>query len=141
MACGTPQTGGCSRPRTPPCSLPDWDAWPTSDMTCPPPPLTWMKLSSAARPPWGRRRLSGPSAAGGGPGAPRRARLERWRERMGGEGRRGEALGARLTLARLAWQTGRRERALSLLEPALVLSAREGYVRPFVEAGPPLVPA
>jgi LuxR family maltose regulon positive regulatory protein len=73
--------------------------------------------------------------------APVRARLERCLERMEGEGRRGGALGVRLTLVDLAWQAGRREGSLSLLEPALLLAAREGYVRPFLDAGPRLVPA
>lgn len=36
---------------------------------------------------------------------------------------------------------GRRERAVAILEPALMLSEREGYVRVFVEAGPALIPA
>jgi LuxR family maltose regulon positive regulatory protein len=69
-----------------------------------------------------------------------KARLERFLEAMVKEGRHGSALEVRLLLATLHWQTGGREQAVAVLEPALALAEREGYVRVFVEAGPALIP-
>jgi hypothetical protein len=43
-------------------------------------------------------------------------------------------------LATLHWQRGRRKEAVAVLEPALMLAEREGYVRAFVEADPAVIP-
>jgi ATP/maltotriose-dependent transcriptional regulator MalT len=66
--------------------------------------------------------------------------LERFLEAMVEQGRHGSALEVRLLLATLHWQAGRRDQAVAVLEPALALAEREGYVRVFVEAGPALIP-
>jgi len=43
-------------------------------------------------------------------------------------------------LSTLYWQAYRQDRAVAVLEPALALAEREGYVRDFLEAGAALVP-
>jgi LuxR family maltose regulon positive regulatory protein len=68
------------------------------------------------------------------------ARLERSLAAMVEQGRDGTALELRVLLATLHWQAGQRERAIAVLEPALSLAEREGYVRVFVEAGSGLIP-
>jgi LuxR family maltose regulon positive regulatory protein len=68
------------------------------------------------------------------------ARLERFLEALVRQGRHGSALELRALLATLYWQGGHRERAVAVLEPALALAEREGYVRVFLEAGPALLP-
>jgi LuxR family maltose regulon positive regulatory protein len=67
-------------------------------------------------------------------------RLERFLTAMVRQGRHGSALALRVLLASLHWQAGRRERAVAVLEPALILGAREGYVRVFLEGGMALAP-
>jgi LuxR family maltose regulon positive regulatory protein len=67
-------------------------------------------------------------------------RLERFLEGLVKQGRHGTALEVRVLLARLQWEGERREQAIVVLEPGLVLAEREGYVRVFVEAGPALTP-
>jgi len=67
-------------------------------------------------------------------------RLEGFLEALVEQGRHGTALEVRALLATLHWQGGRREQAVAVLEPALTLAAREGYVRVSVEAGPALAP-
>jgi ATP/maltotriose-dependent transcriptional regulator MalT len=56
-------------------------------------------------------------------------------------GRETSGLGARVLLARLNWQTGRHEQAITVLQPALALAEREEHTRSFVAAGPALIPA
>jgi LuxR family maltose regulon positive regulatory protein len=46
----------------------------------------------------------------------------------------------RVLLSTLYWQAHRRDRAVAVLEPALALAEREGYVRVFLEAGGALIP-
>jgi LuxR family transcriptional regulator, maltose regulon positive regulatory protein len=67
-------------------------------------------------------------------------RLERFLETLVRQGRHGSALPVRVLLATLYWQAHRRERAAAVLEPALALAAREGYVRVFLEAGGSMIP-
>jgi len=67
-------------------------------------------------------------------------RLEGFLSELVRQGRHGTALEVRALLATLHWQGGRREQAVAVLEPALTLAEREGYVRVFVEAGPALAP-
>jgi LuxR family maltose regulon positive regulatory protein len=67
-------------------------------------------------------------------------RLERFLEAMVRQGRHGSALPVRVLLATLYWQAQRKERAAAVLEPALALAEREGYVRIFLEAGGSLIP-
>jgi LuxR family maltose regulon positive regulatory protein len=68
------------------------------------------------------------------------ARLERFLSALAEQRRHSSALEVRVLLATLHWDAGRREQAVAVLEPALVLAAREGYVRVFLEAGPGLIP-
>jgi LuxR family maltose regulon positive regulatory protein len=68
------------------------------------------------------------------------SRLERLLERMVKHGRHGTAMSVRVFLAALYWRSHRRERAVAVLEPALALAEREGYVRVFLEAGGMLIP-
>jgi LuxR family transcriptional regulator, maltose regulon positive regulatory protein len=68
------------------------------------------------------------------------ARLDRFLETMVQQGRHGSVLPVRTLLATLYWQTQRRDRAVAVLEPALALAEREGYVRVFLEAGGALAP-
>jgi LuxR family transcriptional regulator, maltose regulon positive regulatory protein len=68
------------------------------------------------------------------------ARLERVLERMIAQGRQGSALPVRALLATLYWEAGRPEQAVAVLEPALALAGREGYVRVFLEGGDALAP-
>jgi LuxR family maltose regulon positive regulatory protein len=65
-------------------------------------------------------------------------RLERFLEAMVQQGRHGSALEVRALLAALHWQSGHREEAIAVLEPALAFAEREGYVRVFLDAGPAL---
>lgn len=44
-------------------------------------------------------------------------------------------------IGRAEEEGGQREPAVAVLEPALALAEREGYVRVFLEAGPTLIPA
>jgi LuxR family maltose regulon positive regulatory protein len=68
------------------------------------------------------------------------ARLERFLDTMVAQGRHGSALPVRALLAALHWEAGRPQQAVAVLEPALSLAAREGYVRSFLEAGGALAP-
>jgi LuxR family maltose regulon positive regulatory protein len=68
------------------------------------------------------------------------SRLERFLESMVKQGRHGAAMTVRVFLAALYWRSHRRERAAAVLEPALALAEREGYVRVFLEAGGALIP-
>jgi ATP/maltotriose-dependent transcriptional regulator MalT len=81
------------------------------------------------------------------------ARLEKLLERWEEQGRGPRALDARLLLAKLHWQAGRREQAITVLRPALALAEREEHppAHPpsvgtrvpasFVAVGPDLIPA
>jgi LuxR family maltose regulon positive regulatory protein len=68
------------------------------------------------------------------------ARLERLLEILVQQGRHGSALPWRSLLAGLLWERRRQEQAVSVLEPALALAAREGYVRVFLDAGCAITP-
>jgi LuxR family maltose regulon positive regulatory protein len=68
------------------------------------------------------------------------ARLEQFLGRMAQQGRHGSALPVRVLLATLHWEARRQDRAVAVLEPALALAAREGYVRIFLEAGSAVAP-
>jgi LuxR family maltose regulon positive regulatory protein len=78
---------------------------------------------------WARLRLAQ------GQAEPVVSRLERFLESMVKQGRHGTAMVVRVLLAALYWRSHRRERAVAVLEPALALAEREGYVRVFGEAG------
>jgi LuxR family maltose regulon positive regulatory protein len=67
------------------------------------------------------------------------SRLEQYLETMVKQGRHGTAMVVRVLLASLYWRSHRRERAVAVLEPALALAEREGYVRVFLEAGGALI--
>jgi LuxR family maltose regulon positive regulatory protein len=67
-------------------------------------------------------------------------RLERFLEAIVRQGRHGSTLVVRILLATLYWQAHRRDRAVAVLEPALALAEREGYLRAFLEAGGALIP-
>jgi LuxR family maltose regulon positive regulatory protein len=54
------------------------------------------------------------------------------------QGRRGQAIGILVLLALVHQAAGETEQALALLEPALAQAEPEGYVRTFVDGGPPL---
>jgi LuxR family maltose regulon positive regulatory protein len=69
-----------------------------------------------------------------------RGRLEELLEMQVRQGYHGNALGYRLLLATLHCQQDRLDRAVTVLEPALTLAAKEGYVRAFLDAGRPLLP-
>jgi LuxR family maltose regulon positive regulatory protein len=83
---------------------------------------------------WARLRLAR------GQAEPVVSRLERYLESMLKQGRHGAAMTVRVFLAALYWRSHRRERAVAVLEPALALAEREGYVRVFLEAGGALIP-
>jgi len=83
---------------------------------------------------WARLRLAQGQAEQGV------SRLERFLETMVKQGRHGAAMTVRVFLAALYWRSHRRERAVAVLEPALALAEREGYVRVFLEAGGALIP-
>jgi ATP/maltotriose-dependent transcriptional regulator MalT len=68
------------------------------------------------------------------------ARLEQLLEAGAKQGAPATALKARVLLARLHWQAGRRESAVAVLEPALRLAGQEEHARALVAAGPALVP-
>jgi ATP/maltotriose-dependent transcriptional regulator MalT len=74
------------------------------------------------------------------------ARLEELLETWVEQGSEARALDARLLLAKLHWQAGRREQAISVLQPALALAEREEHPpaarvpASFVAAGPALIP-
>jgi ATP/maltotriose-dependent transcriptional regulator MalT len=76
-----------------------------------------------------------------GAGEPTIARLEASLETAEKQGREASALGARVLLAKLHWHAGRREQAVTVLQPALALAEREEHTRCFVAAGPELIPA
>jgi LuxR family transcriptional regulator, maltose regulon positive regulatory protein len=69
-----------------------------------------------------------------------RARLETMLETLAGHGLHGSALEIRVLLATIYQQESRMDSAVTVLEPALVLAAQEGYVRVFLDAGKSLVP-
>jgi LuxR family maltose regulon positive regulatory protein len=69
-----------------------------------------------------------------------RGRLEDLLEVLTRHGCHGNALEYRLPLATLHCQQGQLDRAVTVLEPALTLAAKEGYVRVFLNAGKPLLP-
>jgi len=71
---------------------------------------------------------------------PVRSRLEGLLERLVQQGRHGSAMDYRVLLATLYHRQGRMDRAITVLEPALALGAKEGYIRAFLDAGPSLVP-
>jgi LuxR family maltose regulon positive regulatory protein len=56
-------------------------------------------------------------------------------------GREARTLDARALLAKLHWQAGRCEQAISVLQPALTMAEREEDARRLVAAGPALIPA
>jgi LuxR family maltose regulon positive regulatory protein len=69
-----------------------------------------------------------------------RARLESQLARLSLQGRHGSAVEVRTALAALHQQENRIEQAVAVLEPALVLAERQGYVRAFLNAGKALIP-
>jgi LuxR family maltose regulon positive regulatory protein len=69
-----------------------------------------------------------------------RARLESLLETMTEQRRHGNAVEVRILLATLHCQQGQLDRAVTVLEPALTLAAKEEYVRVFLDAGRPLLP-
>jgi LuxR family maltose regulon positive regulatory protein len=94
---------------------------------------------------WAQLRLAERPGAQGVPGGQEitavETRLESFLEAMAEQGRHGSALEVSVLLTRLLWQSGRRDRAVAVLKPALTRAEREGHVRVFVEAGPALAPA
>jgi LuxR family maltose regulon positive regulatory protein len=84
---------------------------------------------------WAELRLAQGRAAEVGRG------LEQFLEAMVNQGRHGSAMAVRVCLATLHAQLGRMAPAITVLEPALTLAEREGYVRVFADAGIALFPA
>jgi LuxR family transcriptional regulator, maltose regulon positive regulatory protein len=83
---------------------------------------------------WAERRLAQ------GQREPVRVGLETLLETLIRLGRHGTAVEVRVLLATLYSQEGEIDKAVAVLEPALRLAAKEGYVRVFLDAGKPLVP-
>lgn len=83
---------------------------------------------------WARARLAR------GQSEPVQERLEALLEDLTQQGRHGRAVEVRALLASIHQLEERPEQAVTLLAPALILAAKEGYTRAFLDAGRSLIP-